>query len=152
MAGSEGATRSGTALVLNPDRSSGRSGYRFQLLRYAVVGLVSNALGYAVYLLITHLGIAPKITVTLLYVVTAALAYFGNRRLTFQSSGHMLRPALRYVLAHGVGYLINIGLLALFADRLGIPHQWVQLAAVFIVAGFMFCALRWFVFADTAKR
>ncbi|MNY40732.1 GtrA-like protein [compost metagenome] len=60
-------------------------------------------------------------------------------------------PAVRYVIAHGVGYLINIGLLSVFADHFSVPHQWVQLAAVFIVAAFMFLALRWYVFADRSK-
>ncbi|MEN5166228.1 GtrA family protein [Achromobacter kerstersii] len=135
----------------NPEGQGQPGSYRFQLLRYAMVGVVSNALGYTVYLLLTHAGIAPKMTVTLLYITTAALAFFGNRRLTFQSRGRFLGPALRYAIAHGIGYAINLALLAVFADRLGIPHQWVQLAAIFIVAGFMFLALRWFVFSDRSE-
>ncbi|MGE6919485.1 GtrA family protein [Achromobacter kerstersii] len=135
----------------NPEGQASRSSYRFQLLRYAIVGVVSNALGYMVYLLLTQAGIAPKMTVTLLYITTAALAFFGNRRLTFQSRSRFLGPALRYVIAHGIGYVINLALLAVFADRLGVPHQWVQLAAIFVVAGFMFFALRWFVFADRSE-
>jgi putative flippase GtrA len=137
--------------VRNPEGQASRSSYRFQLLRYAIVGVVSNALGYMVYLLLTQAGIAPKMTVTLLYITTAALAFFGNRRLTFQSRSRFLGPALRYVIAHGIGYVINLALLAVFADRLGVPHQWVQLAAIFVVAGFMFFALRWFVFADRSE-
>lgn len=135
----------------NPEGQASRSGYRFQLLRYAIVGVVSNALGYMVYLLLTQAGIAPTMTVTLLYITTAALAFFGNRRLTFQSRSRFLGPALRYVIAHGIGYVINLALLAVFADRLGVPHQLVQLAAIFVVAGFMFFALRWFVFADRSE-
>ncbi len=125
-----------------------RGSYRFQLLRYAIVGLVSNAVGYSFYLLLTHAGVAPKITVTLLYVSTATLAFVGNRRLTFQSRGRLMGPALRYAIAHSLGYLINLALQVVLADGAGIPHQWVQLAAVFIVAGFMFLAQRWFVFAE----
>ena len=38
-----------------------------QLTRYALVGIVSNLAGYLVYLLVTYLGVTPKITMTLLY-------------------------------------------------------------------------------------
>lgn len=134
-----------------PNQQIPHGSYRFQLIRYALVGLVSNAVGYLFYLLLTHTGVAPKITVTLLYVSTAALAFFGNRRLTFQSRGRFMGPALRYVIAHSLGYMINLAMLAVLADRAGIPHQWVQLAAIFVVAGFMFFALRWFVFAERSE-
>jgi len=134
-----------------PKQQIPNGSYRFQLLRYALVGLVSNAVGYLFYLLLTQKGVAPKITVTLLYVSTAALAFFGNRRLTFQSRGGFMGPAVRYVIAHGLGYLINLALLAVLVDVAGIPHQWVQLAAIFVVAGYMFLALRWFVFADRSE-
>lgn len=117
-----------------------------QLLKYGLVGLCSNACGYAVYLLLTELGFTPKLTMTMLYGAGAVVSFFGNRRLTFSYQGRMLGSGFRYVLAHSLGYCINLILLAVFADYFGYPHQWVQAAAIFVIAGYLFIALKFFVF------
>jgi len=117
-----------------------------QLLKYGLVGLCSNACGYAVYLLLTELGLTPKLTMTALYVAGALVGFLGNRRLTFSYQGKMLGSGIRYLLVHTLGYCINLSLLAVFADHFGYPHQWVQAAAILIVAGYLFIALKFYVF------
>lgn len=125
---------------------SGRS----QLLRYGVVGVASNLLGYGAYLLLTGSGATPKITMTLLYVVGVAVGYVGNRRLTFDYHGGHRGPVARYLVAHLLGYLLNFSALWLFVDRLGWPHQIVQALAIPLVAVFLFVALRHFVFGGSS--
>ena len=114
------------------------------------MGLAINLVGYSIYLLITYLGIEPKITMSLLYGAGATVSFFGNRKLTFSHSGSLLGSGIRYVIAHCFGYLINLAILILMVDRLGYPHQWVQAAAVFVVAIFLFLAFKYFVFSDFA--
>ncbi|MDK9709088.1 MAG: GtrA family protein [Desulforhopalus sp.] len=119
-----------------------------QVIRYAVVGVLSNLLGYLVYLMATYLGAAPKLTMTLLYGVGASVGFIGNRKLTFMHKGRVLSSGLRYCVAHCLGYCINLALLYIFVDNLGYSHQWIQAIAIFIVAGFLFIALKFFVFID----
>ena len=85
-----------------------------QLLRYALVGIAVNLAGYLVYLLITWLGVSPKITVSLLYPLGALAGYWGNRQLTFRHRGSLLSSGSRYVMAHCVGYLMNLAILFVF--------------------------------------
>ena len=120
-----------------------------QVLRYAVVGIVNNFAGYMIYLFLTHLGAAPKLTMTLLYAVGATLGYAGNRQFTFAHRGNLIASGKRYLLAHFLGYLMNLAILIVFVDHLGYPHQWVQAAAIFVVAGFLFIAFKFFVFTGT---
>ncbi len=118
-----------------------------QLFRYGLVGLASNLVGYLVYLLLTHFGATPKITMSILYVVGATIGFWGNRKLTFAHTGNLMGAGVRYVIAHCFGYLINLSILMLMVDKLGYPHQWVQAAAIFVVAGFLFLVFKFFVFA-----
>jgi putative flippase GtrA len=117
-----------------------------QLFRYALVGLLSNVAGYLAYLAVTHLGGTPKATMTLLYGVGAAVGFFGNRSLTFEHRGSIIGAGSRYVVAHCIGYLLNLGILIVFVDRLGYPHRWVQAFAILVVATFLFLAFKVFVF------
>lgn len=116
------------------------------LVRYALVGMISNACGYAVYLLVTWLGVPPLVAMSLLYCVGAMIGFFGNRKWAFSHQGEAWSSLVRYWIAHGIGYGLNFSMLYIFADRLGYPHQLVQAAAVFVVAGFLFVTFRLFVF------
>lgn len=123
------------------------SNYTFaQLLRYGVVGVGNNAVGYLLYLAATYLGATPKLTMTILYGVGAAIGFWGNRRLTFAHKGDVMGTAAKYLLIQAMGYLLNFSILSIFVDRLGYPHQAVQAAAIFIVAAFLFSAYKLFVF------
>lgn len=120
-----------------------------QFIRYGMVGVATNLSGYLVYLFITYLGVEPKSTMTLLYVVGAAIGYMGNRQWAFGHKGDVLGSFMRYVLAHFCGYLINFMMLLVFSDRMGYPHQYVQAVAIVVVAGVLFLMFRYFVFSDT---
>jgi len=123
-----------------------------QLLSYAVVGGLSNLAGYALYLLLTHLGCTPKLTMTMLYATGAAIGFFANRRFTFRHDGHVGAAGIRFMLAHVLGYLLNLALLLLFVDGLGFAHQIVQAVAIIVVALFLFVVFRWFVFAQRSPQ
>jgi putative flippase GtrA len=119
-----------------------------QLIRYGLVGVVSNTAIYFVYLLITYLGLEPKTAMTLVYIVGAIIGFIGNRKWTFAHRGDSSGAALRYVPAHLSGYLLNFLILFTFVDRLGFAHQWVQAVAIMIVAGFLFIVFKYFVFRE----
>ena len=117
-----------------------------QLFRYGLVGVITNLALYGGYLLITYLGVEPKKTMTLLYVVGAMIGFVGHRNWTFTHQGALLGAGTRYFIAHIFGYLINFLILLIFVDKLGYVHQWVQAAAIIVVAGFLFVTFKYFVF------
>ena len=116
------------------------------LIYYGLIGIVSNIAGYLMYLMITYFGCPPKIAMTTLYCVVAAVSFLGNRKLTFKHQGHLLGSGIRFIIAHFFGYLLNLTILIVMVDNLGYAHQWVQAVAIFIVAAFLFMALKFFVF------
>lgn len=123
-----------------------------ELIRYAVVGIANNGLGYLIYLAVTWLGVEPKLAVTLLYPVGATTAYFGHARYSFAYCGGTLSGLVRYLIAHTVGYAANILLLYVLHDRMQFPHQLVQGFAIFAVAGLLFLLFKFFVFSGTPPK
>ncbi len=117
-----------------------------QLLRYVLVGLLTNCSGYALYLVLTYMGTTPKMTMSTLYATAAVLSFFANRSFTFRHDGHIGGAGIRFLLAHMLGYLLNLALLLVFVDHLGVAHQLVQACAIVVVAVFLFIAFRLFVF------
>ena len=120
-----------------------------QFFSYALIGVLTNISGYAIYLLLTNLWGAPKITMTVLYIVGASAGFFANRRYTFRHHGSIGLAGVRYLLAQTAGYLLNLTLLLVFVDWLGVAHQIIQAIAIIVVAIFLFVVLRFFVFVPS---
>lgn len=119
-----------------------------QLVRYALIGVLTNVIGYVLYLLITYSGGTPKLTMTGMYAVGVVVSFFANRKFTFRHDGHIGAAGIRFLFAYFLGYLLNLLLLVIFVDRMGFPHQLVQAVAIVVVALFLFALLRLFVFAQ----
>jgi putative flippase GtrA len=119
-----------------------------QVVRYGVVGVLNNLWGYLLYLVVTWAWLDPKVAVTLMYPVGAFTAYFGHAKYSFAYTGRTSHGLMRYTIAHAIGYGANMVMLYVLSDRLGYPHQLVQGAAIFVVAGILFLLFRYFVFPN----
>lgn len=122
-----------------------------QLSRYAIVGLASNLIGYLLYLLATAAGVGPKLAMTLLYGIGVLQTFVFNKRWTFGHQGGHRLAFIRYCTVYGVGYLVNFSALLFFVDRIGYPHQIVQGVMILLIAGMLFLAQRYWVFAQKVR-
>lgn len=122
-----------------------------QMVRFGIVGLVSNAVLYLAYLALTALGMGPKLAMTLLYAVGVAQTFLFNKRWSFRHGGAYGPAFVRYCIAYAVGYAINLGALALLVDAMGYPHQAVQGVLILLLAAFFFLLQKFWIFpADDA--
>lgn len=119
----------------------------YQLIRYGIVGIATNLLGYGIYLLVTYLGVTPKVTVSIFYPIGVGISYLSHGKWTFDSGERTFMSFFKFILAHLFGYLTNLLLLFYFVDILVYPHQWIQLIAVFVVALQLFISFKFFVFS-----
>jgi putative flippase GtrA len=118
-----------------------------QLIRYGLIGVMSNALAFGVYVGFTAFGVPPAVGMTIVYVTAATVGFFANRRLTFAHRGSVWGAAGKYVVAHAIGYLINLGILVVLVDVLGRSHVWAQALAILVVAAYLFVTFKLVVFA-----
>ena len=117
-----------------------------QLLRYALVGLASNAALYAAYLALTHLGVEPKLAMTLLYAAGTVQTFVFNKRWSFRYDGTHGPAFARYCASYAFGYVVNLLALSLLVDRLGYPHRWVQGFVIILLAAMLFLLQKFWVF------
>lgn len=117
-----------------------------QLIRYGIVGVASNAVGYLLYLGITAAGMEHKLAMTLLYAMGVAQTFIFNKRWSFGHGGAHGPAFLRYCLAYSIGYLLNLAALFVLVDKLGYPHQIVQGAMILTLAVMLFLLQKFWVF------
>ena len=122
---------------------------RGQFLRYALVGLGSNLILYLAYLLLTSFGLGHKSAMTILYVIGVAQTFLFNRTWSFRHQGGLHGSFARYVAAYAFGYLLNLAVLWIAVDRMGLPHQIVQGIMILTLAVMLFLLQKFWVFPET---
>lgn len=111
---------------------------RFAFLRFVVVGVLNTAFGYAVYALLTLVGLAPQAALAIAFALGVVWNYFTHARLVFATRGVSRLPP--YVLAYLGIYALNAaGLEALI--RAGVPPVLAQGALVLPAAVLAFVAI-----------
>jgi len=117
-----------------------------QMLRFAVVGLASNAVLYLVYLGMTAVALGPKLAMSLVYAIGVTQTFLFNKRWTFNHAGRHDTAFIRYVTVYAGGYLANLLVLVWLVDSLGYPHQIVQGLMILVLAGCFFVLQKIWVF------
>ena len=120
------------------------------LVRFAVVGVVSNVALYVAYVGVTFMGVGPKLAMTLCFVAGVLFSFVLNRNWSFKSASPTGGALLRYAITYLLGYLLNLAGLLLFVDGWGFPHEIVQACLIAVVAVLMFVAQRAWVFRARA--
>ncbi|MEZ5532093.1 MAG: GtrA family protein [Steroidobacteraceae bacterium] len=128
------------------DHPSGTVTVLRQFSRYVTIGVVTNGLLYGAYLLLTATGAAPEAAMTVTYLTGVALSFHLNRRWTFESGLPYLHTLIRFIALYASGYALNYVGLALLPDRLGLPHQLVQIAIMGGLVVYFFAMFRAWVF------
>ena len=120
-----------------------------QFIRYVTVGLASNGVLFAAYLLLTTVGMGPKPAMTLLYAMGVIQTFFFNKRWSFRHGGNHGPAFVRYCASYALGYGLNLAALWVLVDRLGYPHQIVQGIMILALAMMLFLLQKFWVFPAT---
>lgn len=101
-------------------------------VKYAIVGGINTLVCWVVILALTWLSVLPEIANMLGYTVGFANSYFLNKKFTFKSTNSHKQDLVRFGVAMGLAYLINLGVLILCYRVLLIDKYVAQIiAAVF---------------------
>ena len=126
-----------------------------QFVRFAVVGLATNALGYGAYLFLTHTGVGPKLAMTIVYGAAVLQSFVLNKSWSFQfndaATAKVAPTFARYFIVYGLGYVVNLLGLVLLVERMRVPHQLAQGVMIVVVAFMLFVAQRYWVFAARTR-
>lgn len=115
------------------------------LSRYSLSGALNTFAGFGTIFGLTALGVQPYLANAAGYLVGLVLGFFVSRRFVFRHEGHISTQGIRYLLAFGTCYLLNVGVLH-YALAFGLAEMMAQALSTLVYIGCMFLALRLFVF------
>jgi putative flippase GtrA len=115
--------------------------------RFAVVGVLQNALNVAVFALATAIGVHYRVAAVLAALVALLASFAFNRAWTFPGRAAPIHhQGARYALVFASAVALGVLLLTLFVEVAGLPEVPAQVAAIVIVAPLSFLAQRSWVF------
>lgn len=114
--------------------------------KYAIVGVANVAIDLTVYALLIHLGVFYVIAKVLSLSVATINGYTFNRRWTFRAGDHESMKLVRYVTVQGTGLVLNLIVLTLLVEVIGVGKLPAAAIAVPFVALFCFLGNRLWTF------
>ncbi|XOV89465.1 MAG: GtrA family protein [Pseudomonadota bacterium] len=109
-----------------------------QMVRYGVSGLLSNALLYLGFLLLTEMGVHYLIAMSSMYMFGVSLSFSLNKKWTFKHTGKVTRTFIYFLLAHLSTYLFALIVLSVSVEVLDMDFRLVQFVLVFVSAIYLF--------------
>lgn len=122
------------------------------MIRFAVVGVVSNGVLYALYLLMRYIGVEHNLAMTVAFLIGVSQTFLANRAWSFRSRLKAAPAFGRYLMVYLMAYLINLMASVIFVDRLGYPDRAVQAIMVVVIAMLLFGAQKFWVFRQSDRQ
>jgi putative flippase GtrA len=124
-----------------------------EMFAFGMVGVINTLVGYAViYTCMLALGMGAVASNVAGYAVGLCCSFVLNRRLTFRSDGSARAEVLRFIATFLVAYTINLLILLLCIERLGVPPVYAQVVAGVGYTAVFFVLSKWFVFRPRSRE
>lgn len=121
-----------------------------EIILYLVFGVLTTLVNYLSYLLLAPFFSTTTIPTAIAWVLSVLFAYFTNRKYVFDSkaSGRkaVLREALSFFGARVLSGVLDVGIMWVFADRMGWNDKIVKLCSNVFVVVFNYVASKLVIF------
>jgi putative flippase GtrA len=89
-------------------------------IRFLFVGGINTTVGYGSYALMIFLGLPYIIAQSVSTIIGTINSYFWNKYFTFKQPQKSIREVLRFILVYGASYVVNVLLLFVCVELLGV--------------------------------
>lgn len=96
---------------------------------YAMVGVINTIVGLGVIFVLMYVGFKPEVANVLGYIVGFLNSYVLNKKFTFKSKNSHTRDFVRFGVAMGVAYVINLAVLVILHYQCGVNKYIAQIVA-----------------------
>lgn len=119
-----------------------------EIIRFAIVGIANFLIIMAVSWLLMHLfGINFYVANIVAYVLALVNNFYWNRIWVFRSTGERMgRQALMFLAAYGIAYLVQLGVIAVLVQWLGVNKDLANFIGLFPFGATNFLLNKFFAF------
>ena len=118
-----------------------------QIIKYSSVGIVTNTIGYILYIVFSNLmGVPPPIASILAGFMVIGISYHFNKRFTFKSQNNGPVKAMNYYLLYFSAILLHSSTIFIFSSILGFVHEIVAGISLAVISCLLFLIQKFYFF------
>jgi len=107
---------------------------KWVLIRFGLVGLSVNAIGYLFYLGLLVIGITYPLAMPVSYTLTLFTGYLLHGAVTFKVDPRRRGSAMKFLVVQGSGFLLNLLLLWFLVDFVKFGPSIAQAICIVVIA------------------
>ena len=120
--------------------------------KYSIVGVANVAIDLTLYTVMVQLGVFYVVAKALSELAAIANGYIFNRTWTFRAGAHERMKLVRYATVQGSGMVLNVGLVAVFVEVVGLGKITAAVIALPLAAAYCFALNRLWTFGRHIVR
>ena len=123
-----------------------------QFLSFLGVGAVATAIHYLILIVLTEFAATNAVLASGVgYVLSSAVNYFLNYRITFRSSERHFEASIKFGLVAGSGLVFNLLIMFVLNQSIGIHYVLAQIVATSVVLIWNFFVNRYWTYRAPSK-
>lgn len=128
-----------TNIIMNRTKNSKK-------LKFIISGVLTNAIGFLLYIIIVGFGTDPKISMGVLYWTSVIFTFFVNRVFVFNSQNNPLLSFFKYLTVYLIGYFFSWSFMSFLLDVLVLNHVYSIILANCLMAVYFYFMQKHLVF------
>ena len=118
-----------------------------QLIKYSSVGILTNAIGYILYIFISNfIGLNPPIAAILSGFAVIGLSYHLNSNFTFKSKNKGLESVMSYFMLYLSAIFLHSFMIFIFSNILGFAHEIIAAISLLAISLSLFLIQKFYFF------
>jgi len=120
-----------------------------QIFKYGSVGIVTNALGYIIYIAVANLlGINPPVAAIISGLLVISLSFYLNKRFSFDNNNKSIGLAVNYFILYGIAILFHSLIVFIFSNILGFAHEIIAGINIILISCSLFLIQKFLLFRE----
>lgn len=123
-----------------------------EIIRFGIVGVISNILIYCLYLTMTLWNVPPKVAMSFAFLIGTCSSFISNKKWTFADKSDYTKTAYRFIIAYAVVYIFNLICMWIAVDYLHVRHYIYQGISILVFAVILFFVQKYWIFNTRIKK
>lgn len=117
-----------------------------QFIKFGIVGVINTVSSWIFYYSLLFLGVHYIISTTIAYILSSIIGFTLNKIWVFKSKNKVSSSLLKYIVTYGSSYLLNVGVMYLLVDIIGISDKIAPLLVLFVTVPYNYVFSKLWVF------
>ena len=117
-----------------------------QFIKFGIVGVINTLSSWVFYYSLLFLGVHYIIATTVAYILSSIIGFILNKVWVFKSKNKVSSSLFKYIVTYGSSYLLNVGVMYLLVDIIGISDKIAPLLVLFVTVPYNYIFSKLWVF------